>query len=105
MKHTPQLHDCGHGLLLTAKQIASHTGLTRAAVSQRLRKGMQGAALIAPKGLRRAPAKASLRTAVMLARAFPDRVPSLKEIQRVVPMCNSSAIEYRAALSATLEAA
>jgi len=96
--------DCGRFGKLTAKEIAALTGMSREGVWQRVRKGVTGAALCEPKhdALRKAKEKCSkpvVMIAVKLARAFPHKVPSLKEIQAAHPMCARNAMRWRQAFT------
>jgi hypothetical protein len=96
--------DCGSYGKLTAKEIAALTGMSREGVWQRVRHGVKGDALCAPKhdSKRQAKEKCSkpvVLIAVKLARAFPHKVPSLKEIQAAHPMCERNAMRWRQAFT------
>lgn len=96
--------DCGRHGKLSAKQIALMAGMSREGVWQRVKAGFKGEALCAPKheSLRRAKEACKrpvVVVAMKLAKAFPDKVPSLAEIKRVHPMCDRSAMRWRQALT------
>lgn len=92
--------DCGNGLRLTCRQIEKRTGLTRSGVQRRLDRGVRGEALLIPRCAPRLgrPIRSTVRTAIRLARTFPDRLPTTEEIIRAVPMSQTNATRYRAAL-------
>ena len=95
--------NCGKYGELTAKQISQLAGISKEAVWQRVRAGYNGAALVAPKheSLRKAKApcrRPTVLVAMKLARAFPDRVPSIREIRKVHPMCERNAMRWRQAM-------
>ncbi len=78
--------------------------MSREGVWQRVRAGITGAELCAPKhdGLRKvkAPcARPTLLVAMKLARAFPEDVPTLRQIRNVHPMTERSAMRWRQALT------
>jgi hypothetical protein len=96
--------DCGKFGKLRAPEIAKITGMSREGVWQRVRHGVKGEALCAPKheSKRHAKEKCSkpvVRIAVKLARAFPHKVPTLKEIQAAHPMCERNAMRWRQAFT------
>lgn len=102
--------DCGRFGQLSANEIAKITGMSREGVWQRVRSGVTGAALCAPKhdGLRKVqkPCKRPVvMVAMKLARAFPDRVPSLDAIRKVHPMCARNAMRWRQAIADSFDAA
>lgn len=96
-------HDCGRHGRLTVKQIAVTAGITPQAVTRRLRSGMKGEALCEPRNAFRTPKvrclKPVIRTAVKLARLYPDRVPTLDEIQQAHPMGTRNAVSWRQAFA------
>lgn len=96
--------DCGSYGKLRAPEIARITGMSREGVWQRVRHGVKGEALCAPKheASRQAKEKCSkpvVLIAVKLARAFPHKVPTLKEIQAAHPMCERNAMRWRQAFT------
>lgn len=102
--------DCGRHGELTARQIASKAKITKEAVWARVNSGVTGADLCAPKhdGLRKVRVKCSRSVVVVamkLARKYPDRVPTLKQIRRVHPMGERNAMRWRQAMKETLEKA
>lgn len=102
--------DCGRFGTLSTKQIAHLTGLTREGVWQRVRAGFTGEDLCLPRHEHaRRPREACRRPVLMvamkLARAFPDRLPSLAEIQQVHPMHARNAMRWRQALAQTMKEA
>jgi hypothetical protein len=101
---TGRRFDCGRYGKLTAKEIARLAGMTREGVWQRVRHGVKGADLCAPKheSKRHAKEKCSkpvVSIAVKLARAFPHKVPTLREIQQAHPMCERNAMRWRQAFA------
>jgi hypothetical protein len=96
-------YDCGQHGRLTVKQIAVTAKITPQAVTRRLRSGMKGEALCAPRDAFRTPKvrclKPVIRTAVKLARLYPDRPPTLDEIQQAHPMCLRNAVNWRRAFA------
>lgn len=96
--------DCGKYGMLSAKRIAALTGTTTEAVWQRVKAGVTGEALCAPKyealrGAKRKCTRPTVVVAMKLARAFPDRVPTIAEIRRVHPMGERNAMRWRQAMS------
>jgi hypothetical protein len=96
-------YDCGRHGRLTVKQIAITAKITPQAVTRRLRSGMRGEALCEPRNAFRTPKvrclKPVIRTAVKLARLYPDRIPTLDEIQRAHPMGTRNAVSWRQAFA------
>jgi len=100
--------DCGRYGKLSAKQIAQMTGLTREGVWQRVKAGFKDEDLCMPRHEgQRKPREVCRRPVVVvamkLARAFPDRVPTLAEIQKVHPMHSRNAMRWRQALAQTMK--
>lgn len=98
--------DCGRFGKLTANEIARIVGMSREGAWQRIRSGIVGAELCAPKheGLRQVKAPCSRPTilvAMKLARAYPDKQPTLAQIKRVHPMTDRNAMRWRQALAET----
>jgi hypothetical protein len=98
-------YDCGSAGFLTTAQIAKRTGLTHSGATRRVLMGIRGAALLVPKKADRTeqPARGSLLRALRIARAFPDRVPTMSELQRAVPMSRSNAARWQAAMRDLME--
>jgi hypothetical protein len=98
-----RLHDCGRYGQLTVGQIAKRAGVTVEAVRFRINSGWTGDALCLKYRVehQRKPGSEcrhpTMATAVRLARAFPDRVPTTKEIIAVRPMSRVSASRWRQA--------
>ena len=100
-------YDCGRHGRLTVPMIAMLAGVSKEAVYQRLRKGLRGEALCAPahesqRGVRKPCTKPTMVVACRLVRAFPHRVPTVKEIVAVHPMTERNAQRWRQALAQTL---
>lgn len=101
-------YDVGGGELLTIHQIMLRTDLSKAAIQSRLSRGVTGADLLRRerKDLA-APRSSTMVLACRLALAFPDRVPTTKQIRALRPMTPDAAerwqAAYRAALRATRE--
>lgn len=98
--------DCGKFGKLTANEIARITGMSREGVWQRVRSGIVGAELCAPKhdGLRKVKTPCSRPTimvAMKLARAYPNSTPTLAQIKKVHPMTDRNAMRWRQALVET----
>lgn len=102
-------HDCGKFGFLTSNQIAQVAGISIEAVYLRHRRGDTGEALCAPawdkarKQFKTPCAYPTMLIACQLAKAFPDRLPSTKEIQAVRPMSRQSAVRWKSALRDALE--
>ena len=99
--------DCGRYGKLSAKQIAQMTGMSREGVWQRVNAGFKGEDLCQPKHQSLRKAKETCKrpvvvVAVKLARAFPDRVPTLEEIRKVHAMGDRNAMRWRQALAETI---
>jgi hypothetical protein len=100
-----KLFDCG-GEMLTIKQIMARTGLSEPSVRSRISRGVKGGALL--KKERRdmaAPRSSTMVLACRLADAFPDRLPTTKEIRRLYPMAEGTAERWLAALRAARDRA
>lgn len=103
-KRQGRVFDCGKHGKLTAKEIAALTGMSREGVWQRVRSGVKGADLLLPKheGLRQAKASCSnpvMLIAAKLARRFPNKVPTLREIRQTHPMGARNAMRWRQAFA------
>lgn len=104
-----QLHDCGKHGKLTVGKIAKIAGITVDAVRSRINSGWTGEALCSQYRVnhRRKPESScrhpSIAIAVKLAKAFPDRAPTTKEIMAVRPMSRGSATRWRQAFRDVLE--
>lgn len=102
-------YDCGKHGKLTTRQIATAAGISIHAARHRVNVGMKGEALVAPRweslrNVNKAKCRRpSLLTACRIARAFPDRVPTIKELQAVYPMSHASALRWRQGWRDTLE--
>lgn len=102
-------YDCGRSGRLTVRQIAEIVGIAEESVHNRIRVGYRGERLLAPKraGLREVRVartdRPAILTALKLARRFPDRVPSVQEVQAVRPMDKRSACRWRQVWKAVLE--
>ena len=104
-------YDCGPHGMLRVPEIAALAGLCADTVRYRIKAGLSGEALCAPawEPLRNRNLQPSGRhvavVACKLGRAFPDRVPSITEIQAVRPMSRASAVRWRQVWREALEAA
>jgi hypothetical protein len=104
-KRTGRTFFCGAKLgHLTARQIATIAGISREGVWQRVKSGMKGPELCAPRyeSARKAKEKCSrpvMAIAMKLARAFPDKVPSVREIRKEHPMGARNAMRWRQAMN------
>jgi hypothetical protein len=104
-------YDCGKHGSLRVPEIAALTGLCVDTIRYRIKAGLTGEELCAPawEPLRNRNLKASSRHVVVVAcklgKAFPDRVPSIPEIQAVRPMSRASAVRWRQVWREALEAA
>lgn len=94
-----KLFDCGNGERLTVKEIMLRTGLAETAVRSRISRGVKGKALLA-KGRKdaAAPRSSTMVIACRLADAYPDRLPTTKEVRAIYPMCAQSAERWLTAL-------
>lgn len=98
-----KLFDCG-GEMLTVSQIMRRTGLSDGAVRSRISRGLKGAEL-----LRRerkdaaAPRSSTMVLALRIADAFPDRLPTTKEIRKLYPMTPQTAERWLASVKAARE--
>lgn len=98
--------DCGRYGKLSAKEIARIAGMSREGVWQRVQSGIVGAELCAPKherlrGVKEKCARPTVMVAMKLARAYPDKTPTLAQIQKVHPMTARNAMRWRQALVET----
>ncbi len=96
--------DVGNGEKLTVSQIMQRTGLSEASVRSRISRGYTGKRLL-QKGRKdmAAPRSSTMILAVRLADAFPDRLPTTKEIRKLYPMCAQTAERWLAAMRAARE--
>lgn len=92
-------YDCGKYGRLTRSQIATIAGISRAAVGQRIKAGYMGERLcvrqkagIAKRGV---VCRQTMLVAAKIAREFPDRVPTIREIRMVHPMAESTARNWQ----------
>jgi hypothetical protein len=99
-------YDCGEHGQLSVTEIAMRLGMTRTAVKNRIVKGWRGDRLMQPKHATRTeirtnrpPAKHMLVAALRIAHQFPDRLPTLEEIQAIRPMSSHYAVQWRQAIS------
>lgn len=99
-------YDCGKHGHLTVTEIAMRLGMTRTAVQNRITKGWRGDRLMLPRHATRTeiranrpPVKHMLVAALRIAHLFPDRLPTLAEIQAVRPMSEHYAVQWRQAIS------
>lgn len=92
-------YDCGKYGRLTRSQIAMIAGISRAAVAQRLSARYAGERLCVRKkagiAKRGVVCRSTMLTAAKIARHFPDRVPTVKEILQVHPMSESTARNWQ----------
>jgi hypothetical protein len=107
---SPAKHDCGEHGELTAGQIARVAGISVNSVHQRIRSGVRGTALCAPKMqprrrhgqsylLQIAPsgAKASLFLALRIVRLYGSRPPTVESLRSEFGMCRATAYRWRRA--------
>lgn len=96
-----KVFDCGKEWL-TIKQIMRRTGLSESAVRSRLGRGETGASLLRTKVRRdmAAPRSSTMVLACKLADAFPDRLPTTREIRRLHPMAEGTAERWLTAMRA-----
>lgn len=97
-------YDCGKHGKLTVSQIARLAGTTNKAIYQRIKRGFVGERLCELKyegrrKIRRPCSNPTILIAVRLANAFPDRVPTAKEIAEVHPMSEGNAMRWRRAFA------
>jgi len=97
-------YDCGKHGKLTVSQIARLAGTTNKAIYQRIKRGFVCERLCELKyegrrKIRRPCSNPTILIAVRLANAFPDRVPTTKEIVEVHPMCERNAMRWRQAFA------
>ena len=96
-----KLFDCGGGEMLTIKQVMQRTGLSESSVRSRISRGVTGRALLRKE--RRdaaAPRSSTMVIACRLADAYPDRLPTTREIRELYPMTATSAERWLVALRA-----
>lgn len=101
-------YDCGKAGRLTIAQIAKRAGISHSGAARRVRNGLRGERLLVGavrKERTDSPARPSLLRALRIVRAFPDTVPTVRQLQKVCPMSRSNAVRYQAALRDVLEAA
>lgn len=97
------VYDCGKHGHLTAAQIAKLAGVTGTTVRYRIAQGWRGDKLCTPyrSATRRksdAPCRMpTVAIAVKLARAFPNKVPTTREIIAAHPMSRTAASRWRQA--------
>ena len=102
--------DCGKYGRLTRAQIAIIAGISTKAVCQRINSGWKGERLCAAKRSgcnvkRGVVCRSTIVTAAKIARRFPDRVPSIKEIMQAHPMAESTARNWQTVFNKLAEAA
>jgi hypothetical protein len=102
--------DCGKFGRLSRSQIAAVAGISTTAAAQRINNGWKGERLCAPKRSgnyhkRGKVCRSTMVIAAKIARQFPDRVPSIKEIVRVHPMAESTARNWQTVFHTLQEAA
>lgn len=96
--------DCGSRGKLTVRQIAALAGVTEKAIWGRIARKVSPENLTAPpyqsvRGeIRTACRSPVVVIACRLAKAFPDRLPTVEEIMRVQPMVRRGALRWRQAL-------
>lgn len=104
-------HDCGQHGWLTVKQIHKRTGVPERTIRDRVQRGVTGDELMRARiGARETRSEttyrdAAVRTggvgtielAVRVARAFPCRVPTVKELQSMFGMHRATAYRWREA--------
>lgn len=93
------LVDCGEHGPLGVAEIARRAGVDPDTIRKRMREGVTGAALLAPKGrghtrVPQGAAEATLLTAARLALHFGERRPTVREILAVQPMSHQTALRY-----------
>lgn len=95
-----KLYDVGDRRM-TLGQIMQSTGLSESAARSRISRGVTGAALLR-KGRHdmAAPRSSTMVIACRLADAYPDRLPTTREIRAIYPMTPTSAERWLAALRA-----
>jgi hypothetical protein len=96
-------YDCGKHGQLTAKEIAARAGIAVETVYDRVRRKWPAADLAEPAhALRREkagiPRMPCVIMALRIARAFPNRVPTVRELRAVAPMCAVQARRWQRAL-------
>lgn len=100
-------HDCGSYGHLTLPEIAAQAGITVNAARYRVRAlKLSGDALVeGTQALRKRSVGSivkspSILIACKLARAYPDTVPTWREVQKIVPMCEQAAKRWSRAMEA-----
>lgn len=109
----PRRHDCGEHGWLTAGEIAERAGLSYSAINDRLRRGVKGAALLAPatphvrrrgtavtawtdKGMHTC-GSITIAAALRIVRLWPDRPPSVAQLRETFGVSRATAYRWRAA--------
>lgn len=101
--------DCGSHGQLTTREIAEKTGLKLRTVQDRVRRGVRGDELMRVKddhwhvkgtpGYRdnavRTAGRGTVAVAIKIARMFPNRVPTVKELQEKLGMHRATAYRWR----------
>lgn len=108
----PKRHDCGAHGMLTVTEIMRLAGISKTCVNLRLKWGWEKERLVVPGHSTRGdiskyrrPANGIMLAAIKLAKAFPDKLPTVEEIQSVRPMGRHCAVRWRKALIDAKEAA
>lgn len=96
--------DCGRYGMLTPIEVAKMAGISRSGAWARMRSGIKGADLCMrkselPTQVKERCSNTVVLVAVKLARAFPGRVPSVKDIRATHPMCRRNAQRWRQAFN------
>lgn len=100
------VYDCGGGEMLTVREIMRKTGLGESTVRSRMARGAKGKDLLRKERKdMAAPRSSTMVLACKLADAFPDRLPTTKEIRRLYPMAEGTAERWLSALRAARDRA
>lgn len=98
---TAARYDVGHGEMLTIRQIALILKTTPGVVRSRVQRGWKGEQLLTPVGQRGNKGRPRTQTAVYaytLALKFGRRWPSTREILDTIPVDDTTAMYWRAAI-------
>jgi hypothetical protein len=96
-------YDCGRYGRLTAKEIATASGLTIHGVFNRIYAGFEGDELVSARHdslrvTRERCTKPTMSLAMKLAKKFQAGIPTVAEIRKAHPMCKRNAQRWRQAM-------
>lgn len=106
------IYDCGKYGWLTAKQIAGIAGTSKTAIYKRVKANARGEALCDRRWANQSkvrnnspPRRHSLVLALRIAVQFPDRLPTIEEVQALRTMSRQNATVWRQAIATAWKAA